>query len=173
MSLTEGRLVRLGNKYGCRHTKKCCPLWGHIAFRVYLPGNRKRQNANLCKKWMDMSRELTRVSFLPYLLTYLLTHSLTYLLTHLLTYLLTYLLTSLLTYLFTYLLTYLLTSLLTHLLTHLLTYLLTHLLTYSFTYSTEQSLSSEANCFLASQEIPRILWNPKVHYPIPLPEDPF
>jgi hypothetical protein len=30
----------------------------------------------------------------------------------------------------------------------------------------EQSLSLEANLFSASQEIPRILSNPKVHYPI-------
>jgi hypothetical protein len=28
----------------------------------------------------------------------------------------------------------------------------------------DQSLSWEANWFSASQEIPRILWNPKVYY---------
>jgi hypothetical protein len=32
------------------------------------------------------------------------------------------------------------------------------------TYSTEHSPSWEANWFLASQEIPSILWNPKVHF---------
>ena len=34
------------------------------------------------------------------------------------------------------------------------------------TYSTVQSPSWEANWFAASQEIPLILWNPKVHYRI-------
>jgi len=41
-------------------------------------------------------------------------------------------------------------------------HLLTHLLTYLLTYSMKQSPSWEANRFSASQEIPRILWNPKV-----------
>ena len=40
------------------------------------------------------------------------------------------------------------------------------ILTYWLTYSMEQSPSWRANQFLASQEIPRILWNPKVHYHI-------
>jgi hypothetical protein len=35
-------------------------------------------------------------------------------------------------------------------------------LTYLLTYSMQQSTSWEANWFAASQEIPRVLWNPKV-----------
>jgi hypothetical protein len=38
-----------------------------------------------------------------------------------------------------------------------------YLLTYLLTYSMEQS-PGEANRFSASQEITRILWNPKVRY---------
>ena len=41
-----------------------------------------------------------------------------------------------------------------------------YVLTYLLTYSMEQSPSWEANWFSASQEIPRILWNQKVHYSI-------
>jgi hypothetical protein len=47
---------------------------------------------------------------------------------------------------------------------------------YLLTHSTKQSPSWEANRFSASQEIPCILWNPKVHYrnqkfppPFPIP----
>ena len=44
--------------------------------------------------------------------------------------------------------------------------LLLYLLIYLLTYSMEQSPFWEANRFSASQEIPRILWNPKVYYHI-------
>ena len=42
--------------------------------------------------------------------------------------------------------------------------LLTYLPTYLLTYSMEQSPSREANWSAPSQEISRILWNPKVHH---------
>jgi hypothetical protein len=38
------------------------------------------------------------------------------------------------------------------------------LFTYLLTYSMEETPSWEAKLFAASQEIPRILWNPKVHF---------
>ena len=41
----------------------------------------------------------------------------------------------------------------------MLTYLITYLLTYSDTVLLEKLIG-----FAANQEIPRILWNPKVHY---------
>jgi hypothetical protein len=39
-----------------------------------------------------------------------------------------------------------------------------YLLTYLLTYFMKQNPSWETNLFSASPEIPRILWNPKVHY---------
>jgi hypothetical protein len=56
--------------------------------------------------------------------------------------------------------------------THGQQYIKTYLLTYLLTYSMEQSPSRKANRFSASQEISRILWNPKVYriqnYPPPV-----
>jgi hypothetical protein len=52
-------------------------------------------------------------------------------------------------------------------------------LTYLLTYTMEQSPSWEANWFAGSQEIPRVLWDPKVHYrthkrppPVPILSQP-
>ena len=91
--------------------------------------------------------------------------SITYLLTYLINYLLTYLLNYLLIYLLTYSITYLLfTYLRTYLFTHSLTHLPTYF-TYLLTHSMEQS-PWEVGRSSASQEIPHILWNPKVYYPI-------
>ena len=45
-------------------------------------------------------------------------------------------------------------------------FLFSSLLTYLLTYSMLRSPSWQADWFAASQEIPRILWNPKVHYRI-------
>ena len=45
-------------------------------------------------------------------------------------------------------------------------------LTYLLTHSMVQSPSWEANWFAASQEIPRILWNSKVHYRTHKPPPP-
>ena len=42
----------------------------------------------------------------------------------------------------------------------------TYLLTYLLTHSMQQSPFWEANRFSESQEIPRILWNPKVYHRI-------
>jgi len=48
----------------------------------------------------------------------------------------------------------------------IITYLVPCLITYLRTYCVKQSSSWEANPFSAGQEIPRILWNLKVHYRI-------
>ena len=45
-------------------------------------------------------------------------------------------------------------------------YFYTYLLTYLLTNTMEHSPAWEANLFLSSQHIPRILWNPKVNYRI-------
>jgi hypothetical protein len=104
--------------------------------------------------------------------TYLLPCFLSYLLTSFLNYFLPYFLPSLLPSFLPYLLTSLLPSLLPYFLPYLLPYFLPYLLTsflpslltYLFTYSTVQSPSWAANRFAASQEIPCISRNPKVHY---------
>ena len=55
---------------------------------------------------------------------------------------------------------------LTRSLTHSPNYFLSYLCTYLPTYSIQHSPPLEANWFSVSQEIPRILCNPKVYYPI-------
>jgi len=90
-----------------------------------------------------------------YILIYL--HIIYLWLTYVLTYLLTYYI--LMYLLITYLLIYLLHTYV--LITYLLIYLL---IAYLLTYSMVQSPSSQANRFSASEEIPRISRNPKVHY---------
>ena len=52
-------------------------------------------------------------------------------------------------------------------------YLVTYVLNYILTFFMQQSPSWEANQFSASKEIPRILWNVKVHYHIYICLSPF
>jgi hypothetical protein len=54
-------------------------------------------------------------------------------------------------------------SMATLLLTYLFTYLHSYLITYLLSYSMQQNPSWESNQFSESQEIPRVLWNPKVY----------
>jgi len=56
---------------------------------------------------------------------------------------------------------------------HIKSCLLIYLLTFLLPYTMEQSHSWEANRFSASQEIRRILWNPKVYYRIQKCPPPF
>ena len=51
-----------------------------------------------------------------------------------------------------------------NLVVHIKTLRLKRLITHLLTYPIEQNPSSEANWLSTSQEIPRILWNPKVYY---------
>jgi hypothetical protein len=106
-------------------------------------------------------------SFITYLLTWLFIYFYLLLLIYLrlLIYLLDYLLTFSYLLTFTYLLTWLFTYFFLFTFTYL-KYLHTYLLTYLLTYSMQQCPSWKANRFSASQEIPHILWNPKVGYRI-------
>jgi len=65
------------------------------------------------------------------------------------------------TYTHTYIHTYTHTH--TYIHTYIHTYTHTYIFTYLLTYSMVHSPSWEANWFAANQEIPRILWNSKVH----------
>ena len=133
------------------------PLLTSLTYFLYL--------LHLLPLLTSLTYSLTYFLYLLHLLNYSLTYFL-YLL-HLLTYSLTYFTYFLyLLHLLTYSLTYLLTS------STYFNYLLTHLLTsatyftYLLTYCMQQGPSWEANRSSATQEIPRLSWNPKVHYSI-------
>jgi hypothetical protein len=75
-----------------------------------------------------------------------------------------YFLPSFLSFFLSFFISFFLSFLLSFFLSLFISFFLSFLLSFFLSFSVEQSPSWEANRLWASQEIPRISWNPKVHY---------